>query len=169
MEQTKPRRSSILLSVTYSDFTPVFGEIATSSDFSIPDSGRPRRTKPSKPSGPKTFFINNIRSNQQEQTSESYQPYYQLLRAILGRFFEKFGWMAFLSPARNWGAVPMEGGQLTVKSRSSREHRSINRRAVLIGNPAFDLTEGEQRAAVAALQGNAQSEFLQPQSRRRCL
>jgi CHAT domain-containing protein len=62
----------------------------------------------------------------------------------------------------SWAAIPGDDGHLLIekydidvllstKDLLRKEHPSVNRRAVLIGNPAFDLTQEQQRVAVDAL------------------
>jgi CHAT domain-containing protein len=67
----------------------------------------------------------------------------------------------------SWAAVPSDDGRLLIEKYDIQvllstkdlliaERPSVNRTAVLIGNPIFDLTEHEQEQALAALGGNAQ-------------
>jgi CHAT domain len=71
----------------------------------------------------------------------------------------------------SWAAIPADDGRmliekydvqvlLSTKDLLIQKRMALNQRAVLIGNPAFDLTEREQAAAVGALRGNAQSDTL---------
>jgi hypothetical protein len=48
-----------------------------------------------KPNAPKTLAINDISQEWDKQTQATYQPCYQLLTAILGPVFEKFGWIGY--------------------------------------------------------------------------
>lgn len=65
-----------------------------------------------------------------------------------------------------WAAIRSDDGHLlmekydidvvlSTKDVLRQEHPSTSRRAVLIGNPAFDLSEAQQRAAVGAFRGKA--------------
>ena len=71
----------------------------------------------------------------------------------------------------SWAAIPMDDGRplvekydidvvLSTKDLLRQEHPSTNRRVVLIGNPAFDLSEPEQRAAVGAFRGTGEAQTL---------
>jgi len=50
-----------------------------------------RETKPNKPNRLKTFYINNISKRWPQQTQVIYLYFYQLVIAIFGLIFEKFG------------------------------------------------------------------------------
>src|SRR5208282_684731 len=49
---------------------------------------------------------------------------------------------------------------LSTKDLLRQEHASPNRRAVLMGNPAFDLSEPEPRTAVDAFRGTGEARTL---------
>jgi hypothetical protein len=67
-----------------------------SSPYSSPSGIRERRcrvpTKPNKPNEVKTFVFNNMTEKSAKQTRRTYHACYQLLTAILGPIFRKFGW-----------------------------------------------------------------------------
>jgi CHAT domain-containing protein/tetratricopeptide (TPR) repeat protein len=71
----------------------------------------------------------------------------------------------------SWAAVAGDDGHLLIekydidvvlstKDLLRREHSLMGRHAVLIGNPAFDLSEPEQRAALVAVRGKADTQAL---------
>lgn len=71
----------------------------------------------------------------------------------------------------SWAAVPADDGRLLIEKHAidvvlstkdllRQERASTSVRAVLIGNPAFDVTEPEQRAAVNAWRGAGRTETL---------
>ena len=46
--------------------------------------------------------MNEISIKRDKQTQQAYRPCYELVTAILGPFFEKYGWIA-ASRLLNWG------------------------------------------------------------------
>ncbi len=113
MQETNPIDLSTILSAAYSNLRPVFREIWMIAFRSLSPFFREgcRGGEQSKPHGVKAIAFREMRMKCQEQTQETYRPYYQSLTAILGLSFRKYGWIGPPSLSRIRG----EGQQRQAK------------------------------------------------------